>query len=444
MSLRRARTPFACLLATAALAACASSDGGDSSSNSSVPVVAAPTTVRATTTVAPTTSTTSAAAVPSTAAGATTSTAVAPTAAPTTAAPAPPPTGPNLDAVSVRLTPVVQLNEPIFLTTKPGDPTLYVAERGGRIVAVVDGQVTAEILDMRDLTAAGGERGLLGFAFSPDGGRLYTSYTDKRGNSAVDEYAVAPDGTADVGTRRQVLTQNQPYSNHNGGQILFGPDGLLYLGLGDGGSGGDPPRNGLKMSTLLGKLVRIDPRETDGSPYAVPADNPFLDTEGARPEIWSLGLRNPWRFSFDAVNGDLWIGDVGQNAVEEVDWVTAAAGAGRGVNFGWSAWEGTQRFNDDQSPDDHTPPVHEYPHGSLGCSVTGGYVYRGSAIPALYGAYVFADYCAAGLRAIDPANPGEARPISDRPGGIVSFGQGPGNELYALSFDDNVYRIDAA
>jgi glucose/arabinose dehydrogenase len=445
MSLRRARTPLACLLATVALAACASSDGGNSSSNSSVPVVAAPTTARATT-VAPTTA---ASVAPSTTGGATTSAAAAPTAAPTTAAPvapvAPaPPAGPNLGAVSVRLTPVVQLEEPIFLTTKPGDPTLYVAERDGRIVAVVDGRVTAEILDMRDLTAAGGERGLLGFAFSPDGGRLYTSYTDNGGDSVVDEYAVAPDGTADVDTRRRVLIQDQPYANHNGGQILFGPDGLLYLGLGDGGSGGDPPRNGLKMSTLLGKLIRIDPRETDGSPYAVPADNPFLDTEGARPEIWSLGLRNPWRFSFDAATGDLWIGDVGQNAVEEVDWVTAAAGAGRGVNFGWSAWEGTRRFNDDQSPDDHTPPVHEYPHGALGCSITGGYVYRGSAVPALYGAYVFADYCAAGLRAIDPADPGEALAISDRPGGIVSFGQGPGNELYALSFDGNVYRVDAA
>ncbi len=443
-----ARRPHAPVLATLALvvglAAC-SSDGGNAASDSSVPVVAAATTAAATSSTAPTTTTT--VVIPTSSLGTSSPGPTAPptTAPPTTASTTPAPTGPNLAAVKLTLTPVVALNQPIYLTTKPGgDPTLYVAERNGRIVAVANGAVGAVILDMQDLTQGGGERGLLGFAFSPDGQQLYTSYTNNDGNSVIDEYALAADGTADVASRRQVLTQRQPFANHNGGEITFGPDGLLYLGLGDGGSGGDPQRNGQKTSTLLGKLLRIDPRQTDGAPYAVPADNPFVDTAGARPEIYAVGLRNPWRFSFDAANGDLWIGDVGQNAWEEVDWVRAADGAGRGADFGWSAWEGTHRFNDDQSAPDHTPPVHDYAHGPLGCSVTGGYVYRGGAIPALYGAYVFADYCANGLRAIDPATPGTAVPVLDKPGNVVSFGQGPGNELYVLSFDGNVYRLDAA
>lgn len=439
----RRRPASALLLATALLAGLAAcSSDSDEGGASSVPTVPAPTTATAATPTVASTTTTAAVVTPTSSSGTT----AAATAPPTTAAPAPPaPTGPSLDGVKLALTPVVSLNQPIFLTAKPGgDPTLYVAERPGRIVAVADGQVGAVILDMSDLTQDGGERGLLGFAFSPDGQRLYTSYTNNDGNSVVDEYALAADGTADPGTRRQVLFQRQPYANHNGGQISFGPDGMLYVGLGDGGSGGDPQRNGQKLSTLLGKLLRIDPRQTEGAPYAVPADNPFVDTEGARPEIWSLGLRNPWRFSHDAATGDLWIGDVGQNAWEEVDWVRAADGAGRGVDFGWSAWEGNHRFNDDQGADGHTPPVHEYAHGALGCSITGGYVYRGTAVPALTGAYVFADYCTAGLRAIDPANPSVAVPINDTPGNVVSFGQGPGNELYVLSFDGNVYRVGAA
>lgn len=441
------RRSAAALLATVALAAtlAACSSDADEGGSSSVPTVPAPTTAAASTTTVPRTTTTAAA--PSTTAAPGT-TAAATTGAPTTPAPAPPPAppaGPNLGAAALSLTPVVKLDQPIFLTAKPGgDPTLYVAERNGRIVAVANGAVGAVVLDMQDLTQGGGERGLLGFAFSPDGRLLYTSYTNNDGNSVIDEYALAADGTADVGTRRQVLFQRQPYANHNGGQISFGPDGMLYVGLGDGGSGGDPQRYGLKLDSLLGKLLRIDPRQTEGAAYAVPADNPFVEEPGARPEIWSIGLRNPWRFSHDAATGDLWIGDVGQNAWEEVDWVRAADGAGRGANFGWSAWEGNHRFNDDQNPDDHTPPVHEYAHGALGCSITGGYVYRGTAVPALYGAYVFADYCTAGLRAIDPANPSVAVPVHDAPGNIVSFGQGPGNELYVLSFDGNVYRVGAA
>jgi glucose/arabinose dehydrogenase len=195
---------------------------------------------------------------------------------------------------------------------------------------------------------------------------------------------------------------------------------------------------------IKGPVVTVDVRETDGAPYAVPADNPFIGQAGARAEIYSYGLRNPWRFSFDALTGDLWIGDVGQSAIEEVDHVAAADGAGKGRDFGWSAFEGSRRYNNDQSSPDHTPPVHEYEHGPLGCSITGGYLYRGAAIANLGGAYVFADYCATGIRAIDPANPSQAVKILDRPASVVSFGQGPTNELYVLSFDNTVYRLDPA
>ena len=445
------RRPAAVVACAALLAAACSSSTSGRSGASSVPIVPAPTTATATTTTASTTTvaaTTTSSTTSPTAPGASTTPAPATTAPPVTPAPTtPPPTAPatpQLGSVAVKLTPVVAVTEPIFLATKPGDATLYVAERRGRIVAVANGAVGAVVLDIQGLTQAGGERGLLGFAFAPDATHLYVSYTNNDGSSVIDEYALGPDGSAVADSRRQVLFQRQPFANHNGGGIVFGPDGLLYFGLGDGGSGGDPQRNGLKLGTLLGKLLRFDPRETDGSPYAVPSDNPFVDTKGARPEIWAYGLRNPWRFSFDALTDDLWIGDVGQGLWEEVDHVAAAEGTGRGANFGWSAWEGNHRFNSDQSEADHTAPVHEYPHGALGCSITGGYVYRGSAVPALRGAYVFADYCAKGVRALDPAGAADATPILDGPANVVSFGQGPGNELYVLSFDGNVYRIDPA
>lgn len=431
------------LAATSLLVAACSSDDKAATpaptNPASVPTVPAPTTTAApTSTAAPTTATTASTSTASSSA----TTAPGPTAPPPQT---PPATGPNLGAVSLTLTPVVTLKEPIALVTRPGDTkTLYVAERGGRIVSVVGNDVTGTVLDMQDLTNGGGERGLLGIAFSPDGARLYTSYTDNGGTSTIDEYQLDADGGVRTDTRRTVLTQAQPYANHNGGNILFGPDGMLYLGLGDGGSGGDPQRTAENMGTLLGKLLRIDPNENGDAPYSVPADNPHVGQPGVRPEIYAQGLRNPWRFSFDAANGDLWIGDVGQNAIEEVDHVTAADGAGKGADFGWSAFEGSARFNADQSAPNHVPPVHEYRHGDLGCSITGGFVYRGAAIPALNGAYVYADYCVTGIRAIDPANPANAVKIAEQPASVVSFGQGPTLELYALSFDNTVYRLDPA
>jgi glucose/arabinose dehydrogenase len=330
------------------------------------------------------------------------------------------------------------------MALRAGDPALYVAERPGRVRAIRDGQLVPQlVLDITSMTRAQGERGFLGMAFAPDGSHLYVSYTDQAGDSHVDEYVVGADGSVDPATRRQVLFQEQPYANHNGGGIVFGPDGLLYIGFGDGGSAGDPERRALRLDTWLGKLLRIDPRPDGAQPYRVPPDNPFVGQEAAKPEIWSYGLRNPWRFSFDAATGDLWIGDVGQNRIEEIDLAPAASGGGKGLNFGWSAFEGTRRFNEDQPAEGTVGPVHEYAHNDEpgGCSVTGGYVYRGTAIPALQGAYVFADYCARGVRALDPAAPAEAAVIVPERGSIVSFGEGPDREVYVLTLDNQVWQL---
>jgi glucose/arabinose dehydrogenase len=245
-----------------------------------------------------------------------------------------------------------------------------------------------------------------------------------------------------------VLFQDQPFPNHNGGEVFFGPDGYLYIGLGDGGSAGDPQRNGLNLGTWLGKLLRIDPAASGDQPYTVPPDNPFIGHDGAKPEIWSYGLRNPWRFSFDRATKDLWIGDVGQGNVEEVDRSTVAEGAGRGTNYGWSAFEGRARYNADQSPDGTVPPVFQYSHENGNCSVTGGYVYRGAAIPALRGAYLYTDYCGSGVRAVVVdvnGNAGTAIQLTDEPGSIVSFGEDADGEVYVCSLGGNtVYRIDPA
>jgi glucose/arabinose dehydrogenase len=363
----------------------------------------------------------------------------------TTTVPPSGPVGPNLAEVRVALTEIGQFDEPVALVDRQG--TLYVAEKGGRVLALTGGG-PVEVLDMTDRTESAGERGLLGLAFSPDGGLLYVSYTNNDGDSRVDEYAMGagPEGVADPASRREVLALDQPYGNHNGGHVVFGPDGYLYLGYGDGGSAGDPERRALDPRTLLGKLLRIDPRPSGDRPYTIPPDNPFADGAAALPEIWSAGLRNPWRFSFDSATGDLWIGDVGQNAVEEIDLVTAAQGAGRGIDFGWSAFEGTDRYNEDQESPNHWPPIYEYRHEDGGCSVSGGVVYRGAAISALQGAYLFGDYCAAGIVALAAENGQlvDAATISEDPRQIVSFGVDGAGEVYVVSIGGGVFRLDPA
>jgi glucose/arabinose dehydrogenase len=230
--------------------------------------------------------------------------------------------------------------------------------------------------------------------------------------------------------------------NHNGGLALFGPDRLLYIGIGDGGSQNDPDRNGQNLDTLLAKLLRIDPAASDGKPYTVPADNPFVDRPDARPEIYSYGLRNPWRFSFDRLTDDLSIGDVGQDEFEEVDLV--GRGQGRGANFGWSAYEGTARFNDDQRAPNAVPPVLVYGHDS-GCSITGGYVVRDPSLPTLYGRYLYGDFCAGQLHSFTARPDREAtddRPLGLQVPSLSSFGEDNAGHIYATSLEGPVYRLD--
>lgn len=373
-----------------------------------------------------------------------TSTPASPTApssgTPTPGGPTPPsPTRSRLKDVRVRLIPVAALDQPLGMAVRTGDEGVYVAQKAGRIVDIADGRDPRVVLDLTGSVSEGSEQGLLGLAFSPDGRFLYVNYTDPEGDTNVVEYMFV-DGRADPSTARRVLFVDQPFSNHNGGNLVFGPDGYLYVGLGDGGSQGDPNGNGQNLGVLLAKMLRIDPRPSGGTPYGIPPDNPFVALEGARPEVWAFGLRNPWRYSFDRATGDLWIGDVGGGEREEIDLQPASSPGGE--NYGWSLLEGTVEHG--TPPPDAVPPVTEYSHDDGGCVVTGGYVYRGQAIPALDGAYLFTDVCTAQLTAIlvkdgkvvERANLG---PIAGSP---VSFGQDAGGELYVICLGGEVFRID--
>ncbi|WP_327343787.1 PQQ-dependent sugar dehydrogenase [Streptomyces europaeiscabiei] len=343
-------------------------------------------------------------------------------------------------AAKVVLKKVAMAQNPSAGAAGPGG-TVWIAERAGRVRVLDDAGLGAPVLDISSETTTNGERGLLGVTFDKEFAHFYISFTNLQGTSTVDEFAVR-DGKIQPDTRRTVLTQTQPYANHNGGDIAFGPDGYLYIALGDGGSAGDPHGNGQNLGTLLGKLLRIDP--SGGKPYAIPSGNPFVDDPNAKDEIWAYGLRNPWRFSFDAGTGDLLIGDVGQNAWEEIDWAPATSKGGE--NYGWSHMEGNHPFRGGTEPANHVPPIHEYDRNGLGCSVTGGYVYRGEAIPDLKGQYVFSDYCDGTVRALQMEN-GEVTGVSNLGidgGRVVSFVQGGNGELYVLDLRGSVSRIDPA
>jgi glucose/arabinose dehydrogenase len=350
----------------------------------------------------------------------------------------------------VRLQKVGDFEQPVYVAQPPGESRdLFVVEKTGRIVVVRDGKrVGKHFLDLGGEVSTGSEQGLLSVAFAPDyrkSGLLYVYYTDSAGDTRVVEYRRSPSDSlaADPESARVVLAVDQPYPNHNGGQLQFGPDDLLYVGLGDGGSANDPGRRGQDLGTLLGKILRIDPRRSGGRPYSVPASNPFAGRAGARPEIYSYGLRNPWRFSFDAATNALAIGDVGQVEFEEVDLVVR--GKSSGANFGWSAYEGFARFNEDQRAADAVPPVLVYGHDS-GCSITGGYVVRDRTLTTLYGRYLYGDFCAGGLRSF-AANPGD-RARDDRALGLEvpalsSFGEDGADHVYATSLEGPVYRLSA-
>jgi glucose/arabinose dehydrogenase len=371
-----------------------------------------------------------------------------PTPDPTTTVSATPPEPtpserPNLARVRVRLVEVATLDEPLAMAVRPGDDGLYVAEKAGAVRVVRDGSVDPRpVLDLTGQVALGSEQGLLGIAFSPDGEHLYVNLTDTNGDTRIFSFRMR--GTrADPSTRRQILAVGQPFANHNGGHLAFGPDGYLYIGLGDGGSAGDPEGNAQSLGTLLGKMLRIDPSPTGPRPYEVPPDNPFVGRSGARPEIWAYGLRNPWRYSFDLATGDLWIADVGQSAWEEID--LQPAGSPGGENYGWDRMEGAHPFEGDRPPD-AVGPIHEYSQETGGCTVVGGYVYRGSAIPDLVGAYLFADFC---LGSIEALRVDGDRVVAHRSLGpvvplISSFGQDAGGELYVMSLEGPLYRLAPA
>jgi glucose/arabinose dehydrogenase len=359
----------------------------------------------------------------------------------------------DLSDSDIALTEVVELEQPVALATRADSDHLYIAERTGRVVVVErsesgPGTVIQTLVDISGETTTESERGLLGLTFDPDGDRLYLSYTGPEGTTLVDEWIMDGDEIDDA-TRRTIYAIDQPFPNHNGGQVAFGPDGLLYLGLGDGGGGGDPLDAGQDPDTALGSLVRIEPTEAGDLPYTVPDDNPFADGGGA-PEVWAIGLRNPWRFSWDRATDDLWIADVGQNQIEEINLVMSpddGSPPGRGANFGWAIFEGDQPFDGGPEPENYVPPIYTFGHNPQ-CSITGGYVSRGDALPGLRGVYVYSDFCDPRIhlllqrdgevvetRALDTSVPG---------GGVTSFGEGPDGELYVMSISGGVFRLDPA
>ncbi|MDH4044216.1 MAG: PQQ-dependent sugar dehydrogenase [Gemmatimonadota bacterium] len=338
------------------------------------------------------------------------------------------------------------LSQPVFAVAPPGDGTrLFVVEKTGAIrVLRNDTLLATPAIDISSLVSKGSEQGLLSMAFHPDfatNGFVYVAYTDTLGTSKVTRYQASAAETIDPATAFEILSVLQPYTNHNGGLVLFGSDGMLYVGLGDGGSGGDPDGNGQNRASLLGTILRLD--VDGGTPYAIPADNPFVGQAGVREEIWVYGVRNPWRFSFDRSTGDLYIGDVGQGAREEID-VQPAASTG-GENYGWNIMEGSICYGAATcSTVGLTLPVAEYPH-STGCSVTGGYVYRGTDVPALQGRYLYADYCEGWVRSFTYFG-GQAIEAAEwpdlSPGTLVtSFAEDARGELYIMTIGGALYRI---
>ena len=356
-------------------------------------------------------------------------------------------TGPAIDPVTeLRAAEVVSgLQSPVHLTAPPGDARLFVVEQPGVIRIIRDGGLLpTPFLDISARVSFGGERGLFSMAFDPDyadTGYFWVNFTDVNGDTRVERFRVSSDpDVADASSALLVLAVAQPYSNHNGGQIAFGPDGMLYIGMGDGGSSGDPGNHGQTLSTLLGAMLRID---VGTAPYAIPPDNPFAGSATARPEIWAYGLRNPWRFSFDAAGDRIYIADVGQGQWEEINAVDIDAAP---VNYGWRVMEGAHCYNAascDQTG--LTLPVHEYSHAE-GCSVTGGHVYRGQRLTGLAGTYFYSDYCRGFLRSFRLSSGGTATDHREWEVGnlglVLSFGEDADGELYVLSSNGSVYRLE--
>jgi glucose/arabinose dehydrogenase len=351
-----------------------------------------------------------------------------------------------LDQIDVKLTQVAEADTPTSLVTRPGSDTLYVSERAGRVRPMTpDFQLGDPIVDIVDEVVTNSEQGLLDLAFSPDGTTLYLSYNvPPDGDTRIAAYTMSGD-TVDPASRRELLAVDQPFPNHKGGDIEIGPDGFLYIALGDGGAGGDPLKNGQNTNVLLGKILRIDPTQpAGGKQYGIPPGNPFANGGGA-PEVWAYGLRNPWRFTFDPRNDDLWIADVGQNEFEEIDLLPAASGGGAGANLGWNKMEGTHSFEGGTNPDGAILPIFDYSHDE-GCSISGGVVYSGTGVPGLSGAFLFTDFCNGTLRAVRARDGAlsEQRVFSAQGANLISFGEDNDQNAYVLSLDGGIYRIDPA
>jgi len=354
------------------------------------------------------------------------------------------------DTTQVMLTPVAEGFTRALYVTNAGDGSgrLFVLEQGGKvsIIAADDTLLSTPFLDLTNQVSgdANGflysERGLLGLAFHPDyaeNGKFYVNYTERDTHATViAEYRVSADANlAEPASGRELLRIEQPFANHNGGHMAFGPDGYLYISSGDGGSAGDPLGHGQNPLTLLGSILRIDVN-TAAAPfaYAIPADNPFVGTTNGLPEVWAYGVRNVWRFSFDRLTGDLYMGDVGQNIYEEINFHPANTAGGQ--NYGWNVYEGFHLFSGAAALTDATAPILEYPHQEGDCSVTGGYVYRGEAIPTLQGAYLFGDFCSGRVRYAYLQTDGLWRMarLMQTTYAISSFGEGEDGELYLVHY----------
>ncbi len=361
---------------------------------------------------------------------------------------------PRLDVLRLRLASVaLGLDAPVFVThAGDGSGRLFVVEKAGLIRIIGDdGVLPVPFLDIRDrVGSSGSEQGLLGLAFAPDylsRGHFFVNYTDRRGGTVVARFTVSADpDAADPGSEFRVLAFDQPAANHNGGMLAFGPDGYLWIGTGDGGAANDRFGNGQNPDTLLGKMLRLDVTSDPAVPYLIPGDNPWINADwnrrDMRDEVWAVGLRNPWRYSFDRATGDLWIADVGQNIYEEVHFVPA--GSQGALNFGWPIMEGTHCFPKDAACERAglEIPVLDYEHAGNGCSVTGGYVYRGATFSTLVGVYLYADYCSGKIWGLTPDEGGWRDALLLESGlNISSFGEDEAGELYVVSLRGGVYRV---
>jgi glucose/arabinose dehydrogenase len=363
-----------------------------------------------------------------------------------TAQATPEPTARPVGRPGLRLRRIGRFASPLYVTAPPGDRRrIFVVEQGGRVRIVRGGRVLRRpFLNISRRVEAGGERGLLSLAFAPDyarSGRFYVYYTGAGGHIRVVEYRRASAERADHSSARLVLFQSHPVVNHNGGPLVFGPDGLLYIGLGDGGGGGDlhgPRGNGQNLGTLLGKILRIDPRPQGDRRYRIPPSNPFVGRSGARGEIYAYGLRNPWRFAFDPRTRDLVVADVGQNEVEEVSIIRR-----KGANLGWRPFEGRRRFTPGERAPGHVPPVIQRFHSNGNCSITGGVVVRDRVLSALRGRYVFGDFCRGRIESARLRG-GRARDVRAtrlQVDSLSSFGEDGRGRVYATSLDGPVYRL---